>query len=121
MNSSTNSEDESPPLEGVTYEKPARSGDEDDPDRAVALEYDEEEDQAPKVTAKGEGEIARKILELAEREDIPLYEDEDLVELLYQLDLDQEIPTGLYEVVAEVFAFLYRLNEEEANEPTESP
>lgn len=82
--------------------------------KAVALNYDEDEDEAPRVTAKGEGHVAEKIIELAEREDVPLYEDEDLVELLYGLDLDEKIPPSLYEVVAEVFAFLYQLNEEES-------
>lgn len=83
--------------------------------KAVALEYDEDEEEAPRVTAKGEGGLAEKIIELAEQEDIPLYEDEDLVELLYGLDLDEQIPPSLYEVVAEVFAFIYRINEEEGS------
>lgn len=83
--------------------------------KAVALGYDEEDDEAPRVKAKGEGEVAEKIIELAEREDVPLYEDEDLVELLYGLDLEEQIPPSLYEVVAEVFAFLYRLNEDESD------
>ncbi|MFB6344828.1 MAG: EscU/YscU/HrcU family type III secretion system export apparatus switch protein [bacterium] len=84
--------------------------------KAVALEYDEGDEEAPRVTAKGEGQVAEKIIELAEREDVPLYEDRDLVELLYGLDLDEQIPPSLYEVVAEVFAFLYRLNEEQNDE-----
>ncbi len=97
----------------IIYGDPSRGT--SDPSKAVALGYDEEDDEAPRVKAKGEGEVAEKIIELAEREDVPLYEDKDLVELLYGLDLDEQIPPSLYEVVAEVFAFLYRLNEDQSN------
>ncbi|MFB6355368.1 MAG: EscU/YscU/HrcU family type III secretion system export apparatus switch protein [bacterium] len=92
----------------VIYHNPNRSE-----DKAVALNYDEEEDQAPRVAAKGEGDVAEKIIELADQNDIPIYEDEDLVEVLYSLDLDEQIPPALYEVVAEVFAFIYQLNEDQ--------
>ena len=98
----------------VIYRDPSR-GSGTDPKKAVALGYDEDDDEAPRVKAKGEGRVAEKIIELAEREDVPLYEDEDLVQLLYGLDLDEQIPPSLYEVVAEVFAFLYRLNEDQSN------
>jgi len=114
------SEDDEQELSDVTktdeviYGDPSRET--SDPRKAVALGYDEEkDDEAPRVKAKGEGKVAEKIIELAEREDVPLYEDEDLVELLYGLDLDEQIPPSLYEVVAEVFAFLYRLNEDQSN------
>lgn len=113
------SEDDDQELSDVTktdeviYRDPTRGT--SDPKKAVALGYDEEDDEAPRVKAKGEGEVAKKIIELAEREDVPLYEDEDLVQLLYGLDLDEQIPPSLYEVVAEVFAFLYRLNDEESS------
>jgi len=99
----------------VIYQDPSRRRARDDK-KAVALDYDEDEDDAPRVAAKGEGELAEKIIELAEREGVPLYEDEDLVELLYGLDLDEQIPPSLYEVVAEEFAVLYRLNREESPE-----
>lgn len=98
----------------IIYRDPSRGG-ETDPKKAVALGYDEEDDEAPRVKAKGEGKVAEKIIELAEREDVPLYEDEDLVELLYGFDLEEQIPPSLYEVVAEVFAFLYRLNEDQSS------
>lgn len=100
----------------VVYGDPSRETPSPEDRKAVALEYDEDDDEAPRVTAKGEGKLADKIIELAEREDVPLYEDEDLVELLYGLDLDEQIPPSLYEVVAEVFAFLYRLNEEQGSD-----
>jgi len=78
--------------------------------KAVALKYDQEKDHAPKVTAKGRGEIAEKILEIAKAHNLPLYEDQNLVQILEALDLETEIPPELYRAVAEVLAFIYRLN-----------
>lgn len=75
---------------------------------AVALAYDGE--RAPRVTAKGEGELARQILALAEEHDIPLHEDPALVEVLSRIDLGQEIPRALYVAVAEVIAFAYMIS-----------
>ena len=78
--------------------------------KAVALKYDGEKDTAPRVTAKGTGLIADKILELAEKEGIPITEDPDLVTALAQLDFYDEIPPVLYRAVAEILAFAYRIN-----------
>src|SRR5262249_52227266 len=78
---------------------------------AVALKYDAATDSAPKVIAKGRGLGAEKIIALARAQGIPMREDPDLVQLLTQIDLDQEIPPTLYQVVAEVLAFVYRLNQ----------
>lgn len=72
---------------------------------AVALHYDG--DAAPTVTAKGKGDVARQILEIAQQHDVPLHEDADLVQLLSRLDLGDEIPRNLYIAVAEVIAFAY--------------
>jgi flagellar biosynthesis protein len=78
--------------------------------KVVALKYDQEKDQAPKVTAKGRGEIAEKIIEIAKAHNLPLYEDQNLVQILEALELKTEIPPELYRAVAEVLAFIYRLN-----------
>ena len=78
--------------------------------KAVALKYDQEKDHAPKVIAKGRGEIAEKIIEIAGAHNLPLYEDKNLVQILEALDLETEIPPELYRAVAEVLAFIYRLN-----------
>ena len=78
--------------------------------KAVALKYNREKDMAPKVTAKGTGLIAEKILELADKEGIPVAEDPDLVTALAQLDFYDEIPPVLYRAVAEILAFAYRIN-----------
>ncbi|NLY80806.1 MAG: type III secretion system protein [Lysinibacillus sp.] len=78
---------------------------------AIALLYNSEEN-SPKVVAKGKGKIAENILQQAEQFDVPIYEDSNLVELLGQLELNETIPEDLYEAVAEVFAFIYRLDQE---------
>lgn len=77
-------------------------------EKAVALKYDG--DGAPKVTATGQGEVAKQILALAKQNDIPLYQDEDLTGLLASLKLGDEIPVALYQAVAEVIAFAYQVN-----------
>ncbi len=83
--------------------------------KAVALKYNKEKDTAPRVTAKGTGLIAEKILELAEKEGIPITEDPDLVTALAQLDFYDEIPPDLYRAVAEILAFAYRVNNKMKN------
>jgi flagellar biosynthesis protein len=78
--------------------------------KAVALKYEVEKDSAPRVVAKGRDFIAEKIIETAKAHNVPLYEDKNLVQVLEALDLDTEIPPELYRAVAEVLAFIYRLN-----------
>ena len=75
---------------------------------AVALKYDGE--NAPRLTAKGRGELADRILTLADEHDIPLHEDAELAALLSQIPLGDEIPQALYRAVAEVIAFAYLLS-----------
>ena len=78
--------------------------------KAVALKYETEKDSAPRVVAKGRDLIAEKIIETAKAHNVPLYEDKNLVQVLEALDIDTEIPPELYRAVAEVLAFIYRLN-----------
>ena len=78
--------------------------------KAVSLRYDPPTHDAPIVTAKGQGIIAEKIIELAKTHNIPIKDDPDLVEILSQLELDEQIPPVVYQVVAEIFSFLYHLN-----------
>jgi flagellar biosynthesis protein len=82
---------------------------EDNP-KAVALAYTPGKDRAPKVTAKGSGRVAEKIIEIARHNHLAIHEDPDLVEALSFLDLNEEIPEDLYVVVAELLAFLYSVN-----------
>ena len=77
------------------------------PTLAVALQYDGE--NAPKVTAKGAGDIAEQILALAREHDVPLQDNPELVKLLSKIELGDEIPEALYLAVAEVIAFAYML------------
>ncbi|MFP4465931.1 MAG: EscU/YscU/HrcU family type III secretion system export apparatus switch protein [Candidatus Goldiibacteriota bacterium] len=82
----------------------------DEKKKAVAVEYDKEKDGAPRITAKGRGAMAEKIIELAGQNNIPLHEDPDLIEILSQLDLGREIPPEMYKLIAEVLVYVYRSN-----------
>jgi len=78
--------------------------------KAVALKYEPGQDEAPKVVAKGSGSIAEKILEIARQEGLPIKEDQALVEALMQVELEAQVPAELYEAVAAVLAWAWRLN-----------
>ncbi|MFC5401918.1 EscU/YscU/HrcU family type III secretion system export apparatus switch protein [Cohnella soli] len=78
------------------------------PKKAVALQYEPGQSAAPTVIAKGQGVIAEEIMRRAQEHGIPLQEDSSLVEVLSKLDLNQEIPPELYQLVAEVLSFVYR-------------
>ncbi len=74
--------------------------------QAVALKYDKSGQGAPKVVAKGQGDIAEKIKEKAAEFDIPIFQNEALASSLLRLDLNEQIPPNLYKAVAEVFVWL---------------
>ena len=78
---------------------------------ATAIEYDGKRDSAPRVTARGRGVIAEKIIELAKKHKVPVKEDPELAQILSRLDIDEQIPPELYKAVAEILAFVYSLNE----------
>ena len=77
---------------------------------ATAITYNAEKDIAPRVTAKGQGLIAEKIIELAQKHNIPIKSDPGLVEILSRMDIDEQIPIDVYRAVAEILAFVYGLN-----------
>lgn len=79
-----------------------------EPLKAVALKYDGE--NAPTVTASGEGDIAEQIIKLAREHGVPLREDAMLAAFLGELELGEEIPPVLYRVIAEVIAFAYMVS-----------
>ncbi len=81
-----------------------------DPDAAVALRYDAGTDAAPRVTAKGRGNLAKKIIEVAQQSDVPIYADSHLMAMLYEVSLDKAIPESLYQLVAEVMAWVYSVD-----------
>ncbi|MFO7830450.1 MAG: EscU/YscU/HrcU family type III secretion system export apparatus switch protein [Desulfuromonadaceae bacterium] len=78
--------------------------------KAVALKYDSESGSAPTVVASGQGDIAERIIELAQEAGLHITTDPDLSELLAQIPIGHEIPEELYQAVAEVLAYVYRLN-----------
>lgn len=80
---------------------------------AVAVSYREARDFAPKVVAKGRGEIAKRIIETAKANGVYVHESPELVSLLMQVDLDAYIPPKLYVVVAELLAWLYHLERDQ--------
>ena len=80
--------------------------------QAVALAY-ESGDFAPRVLAKGRGAIAEHIIAIAEEQGVFVHESKDLVSMLMQVDLDEHIPAELYQGIAEILAWLYRLESDE--------
>ena len=78
------------------------------PAAAVALRYDGS--GAPRVSAKGRGEVAERILSIAREHRIPIRQDGNLLQLLALVELGDEVPPELYRAVAEVLAFAYRLS-----------
>jgi flagellar biosynthesis protein len=75
---------------------------------AVALQYELGTDGAPRVTAKGNGDVAERIVEIAEASGVHVEHNEPLAQSLSQLELDQQIPKELYKAVAEVIGFILR-------------
>ncbi|MBT8342295.1 MAG: flagellar biosynthesis protein FlhB [Desulfatitalea sp.] len=82
------------------------------PKKVAALRYDPTRDQTPKVVAKGRGKVAERILALARENNIPMVTDHNLVHLLESLDINTDIPAELYQAVAEVLVFVYRMNQQ---------
>ena len=78
--------------------------------KAVALRYEAERDLAPKVIAKGRGHVAEHILETAQKNSVPVYQDKTLVNMLMALEIDREIPPELYKAIAEVMAYVYKMD-----------
>jgi flagellar biosynthesis protein FlhB len=77
---------------------------------AVALRYKAGKDSAPRVTAKGRGEVAARIREIARKEGIPILPRPPLARLLFKLVPEgREIPAATYQAVAEILAYVYRL------------
>ncbi len=81
--------------------------------KAVAIKYTIRKDSAPKVIAKGKGFIAEKIIEIAKENKIEIIENKELVETLININIGEEIPYELYQVVAEILAFIYKVTHQE--------
>ena len=78
--------------------------------KAIALKYQPKKDSAPRVVAKGAGKLAEKILQAAREAGIPIREEPDLLEVLYRLEINQEITPETYILVAEILAWAWRLS-----------
>jgi flagellar biosynthesis protein len=79
---------------------------------AAALQYDPLKSEPPQVVAVGRGVSAEEIVRVAKEHNVPLYEDAGLVEALTRLDISDCVPRELYAVVAEVLAYVYRVDAE---------
>lgn len=81
--------------------------------QAVAIAYDNA-DPSPRVVAKGHGLVAEQIISRAREHGVFVHESKELIALLMQVDLDHHIPPALYRAVAELLAWLYRLESQRA-------
>lgn len=79
--------------------------------QAIALNYREGGNHAPRVVAKGAGFIAEQILSAAQKHAVPVYQNKTLSSMLMAVELDREIPPELYRAVAEVLAYIYRVDQ----------
>ncbi|SHJ67821.1 flagellar biosynthetic protein FliR/FlhB [Hathewaya proteolytica DSM 3090] len=75
---------------------------------AVAIKYNDEDNRAPVVVAKGADYVAFKIKDIASKNNVPVYENKPLARTIYDtVEIDSEIPEELYQAVAEILAFIY--------------
>ena len=79
-------------------------------DYAVALGYEQDKNKAPVVLAKGAGEVAQKIIKLAEENNIEIRKDADLLQILKAVDINEEIPVEAFAAVAEIISYIYSQN-----------
>lgn len=113
---STQSEVPPAPKEAAAPAKPAAAATASVPVEprqiAVAVKYEKQTKEAPKIVATGRGAVAEQILQLAFANGVKVREDADLAEVLSHLDVDTPIPLEAYAAVAEILAYVYRANAE---------
>jgi flagellar biosynthesis protein len=80
--------------------------------KAIALKYDKDKNNAPRVVAKGSRYLAQEIINIATKYEVPIKKDEDMTVMLEQIEINQEIPPQMYKAVAEIFSFIYGLTNE---------
>ena len=78
--------------------------------KAVALRYDENKEAAPVIVASGLGYVAEKIVEIANDNEIPVYEDNSLATVLTQLELGTEIPEELYQAIVDIYVYFLKFS-----------
>jgi len=84
----------------------------DEPEMAIALKYDREGDQAPRVVAKGLFLKAEEIRAIAKEAGVPIMKNVALANALYRVEIGEEVPEELYDAVAEVLNFVYALRDQ---------
>ncbi len=80
------------------------------PLQAVALHYDNRPESTPKVIATGRGDLAQQIIAAAEDAGVDIVQDPDLLEILGRVPVGEDVPAELFQAVAEILAFIYRIN-----------
>ncbi|GEM_PF-366045 len=90
------------------------------PTRSVALKYSPDKSSSPVVVAAGMGYVAEKIVETAIKHDIPVYEDDSLANILSQLNEGSEIPTELFQAVADLYVYFLGFAKEGGDAPAEN-
>jgi flagellar biosynthesis protein len=83
---------------------------------AVALKYEDNEAKAPVVIASGRDECAARILDIARKEQVPIYKDKSLAQVLVSLETGTEIPPELYQAVAQIIAFVWQIDKKYSDE-----
>ena len=83
-----------------------------DIENAIALLYNKEINNAPVVISKGEKLLAKRMVEVAKKYDIPIVEDDETASILMELDIGEEIPYSLYEAVSIILKYIYKLKAE---------
>lgn len=89
--------------------------------KAAALKYDENSDGAPVVVASGMGDTARQIVNLAEKNGVPVFRDDSLVTLLSRLDAGVQIPPELYRAVVDIYVYFLGFRVDSTGGVTEKP
>lgn len=88
--------------------------------KAVALKYDENKDAAPVIVASGLGYMAERIVEMANENGVPVYEDNSLATVLTQLDLGTPIPEELYQAIVDIYAYFLKYTPQRTREEREA-
>lgn len=87
------------------------------PALSVALRYQRPQDPAPRVVASGRGALAERIVEIAREHQIPVHQDDQLASLLGDVEVNETIPEELFEAVARILAFIYRVDQHQTVAP----
>lgn len=83
---------------------------------AIAVQYDRTYMGSPQITVKGQRLVAEQILNVAKEHDVPIIENVPLAHALFKLDIGDEIPEELFEAMAEILSFVYRLRKKKEEE-----